>query len=743
VVGVARNRRRLGVGSVDVGRDLRALRDLGSRSVWGLVRCRLRAGWALVGLLVWLGALAAPAAAAPPSALYYAGNTSNQVFPFSIGADGSLSPIPCAGSNCHATLPVGEAVTPNGRFLYTGGYLGDISAFAIAADGSLSPIACPSGCNVGGTVLQLAITPDGRFLYAPVENSGIVAVFAIASDGSLSRVTCAPSNCATGAGTFPLTPVVTPDGKFLYVSVAPPFVFPPPPNFVSIYRIASDGTLTPIPCPSTSCSTSPGTFGESLTPDGRYLYVASDPNSSVSGFAVGADGTLTPIPCPGTSCNTGLFPSMLAVSPNGHFVYTANGDGTLSVFSIGTGGSLTPVPCSGCSNPNVGDFTSLAIAPGPRFLYAATGLGPGLGTLSVFAVAADGTLSLVPCSACNTGRQSNNQALVVSPDQAPVASFVAAPRPPGEASLFDGSGSTASPGLTIARYDWSFGDGSSAPNGGATPSHTYALPGKYTVTLTVTDNAGCSTAFVFTGQTASCNGGPPAVKALQITVAEPPSVQITTPRSGAKYTVGKVVHSSFTCREGAGGPGISSCVDQQGRPSGAPLDTSTPGSHTFTATATSKDGLSASKTVTYTTVLAPARVRISSMRAFSLRHGCAVEVGRDEREITALSADATCRHLRLKLQGTVQTGGKRASSAGGTIRMSYKVRLPRATLTGSARAKVNHGRWQIAMMLPGVNLDPLPPSYLITIRYSGDQNLHQASASRRIRLESERAGLRP
>ncbi|MBV8712884.1 MAG: hypothetical protein JOY56_13945, partial [Solirubrobacterales bacterium] len=196
----------------------------------------------LVLLLVWLGVLPAPAAAAPPSALYYAGNTSNQVFPFSIGADGSLSQIPCAGSRCNATQPVGEAVTPNGRFLYTGGYLGDISAFAIAADGSLSPIACTGGCNVGGTVLQLAITPDGRFLFAPVESSGVIAVFAIASDGSLSRVTCAPSSCTTGTGTFPFTPVVTPDGKFLYVTVSPPLVFPQPPNFVSIFRIATDGT---------------------------------------------------------------------------------------------------------------------------------------------------------------------------------------------------------------------------------------------------------------------------------------------------------------------------------------------------------------------------------------------------------------------------------------------------------------------------------------------------------------------
>jgi PKD repeat protein len=470
--------------------------------------------------------------------------------------------------------------------------------------------------------------------------------------------------------------------------------------------------------------------------------VSNQVDGTVSAFAIGSDGTLTPIPCAGTNCNTGFGPDVVAVSPNGRFVYTANVDHTVSVFSIAADGSLAPVPCSGCSNPNVSAFTAMAISPGARFLYTATGLGPGTGTLTVFAVAGDGTLSMVPCSACATGKQANEQALVVSPDQAPVAAFSARPAPPGQATVFDGSGSSAAPGQNVARYDWSFGDGTGAANAGPTPTHVYGAPGHYKVTLTVTDDAGCSTTLVFTGQTASCNGGPSAVKTVQITVAERPSVIITTPASGAKYKQGEVVDSGFTCTEGAAGPGIASCVDQQGRASGARLDTSTLGAHSLTVTATSKDGLSASETVAYT-VLAPAGVRVSSMRALPLRHGCAVEVGRDERESTAVSADATCRHLRLKLQGTIQRGGKRASSAGGTIRMSYTVRLPRRTATGSARAKVNHGHWQIAMVLPGVNLDPLPPRYLITIRYSGDQNLQQASTSRRIRLESERAGLHP
>lgn len=106
------------------------------------------------------------------------------------------------------------------------------------------------------------------------------------------------------------------------------------------------------------------------------------------------------------------------------------------------------------------------------------------------------------------------------------------------------------------------------------------------------------------GCTPTTGSGAPQVT-LTYTVASPPTVTITTPANGATYPHNKAVDSNFTCSEGANGSGIASCTDQNGHPSGSAIDTSTTGSHTFTVTATSSDGLASTSTVTYNVAAPP------------------------------------------------------------------------------------------------------------------------------------------
>jgi PKD repeat protein len=77
-------------------------------------------------------------------------------------------------------------------------------------------------------------------------------------------------------------------------------------------------------------------------------------------------------------------------------------------------------------------------------------------------------------------------------DLAPTASFTVSASPrPGAPVVFNGGGSSDVDGA-IASYSWNFGDGS--VGAGPTPSHTYVSPGSYTVTLTITDSGGVTSA---------------------------------------------------------------------------------------------------------------------------------------------------------------------------------------------------------------------------------------------------------
>jgi PKD repeat protein len=86
-----------------------------------------------------------------------------------------------------------------------------------------------------------------------------------------------------------------------------------------------------------------------------------------------------------------------------------------------------------------------------------------------------------------TGDQGRSVTATFALNTPPHASFTVACT--GLSCSFDGTGSADSDG-TIQAYSWEFGDG--ATGSGKTVSHTYARPGSYTVSLTVTDNAGAS-----------------------------------------------------------------------------------------------------------------------------------------------------------------------------------------------------------------------------------------------------------
>ena len=146
------------------------------------------------------------------------------------------------------------------------------------------------------------------------------------------------------------------------------------------------------------------------------------------------------------------------------------------------------------------------------------------------------------------------------------------------ASINWGDGTTTPGTFYSAGYGWYAVSG----------SHTWSQPGSYVVNTTLTGTS-----------------GPTIIYRSIATVAGLPSATITSPATGGTYAVGQVVHTSFSCVDGTNGTGIATCVDSNGSVSPGALKTAVPGTYHYTVTATSKDGLTGSATISYTVAAAP------------------------------------------------------------------------------------------------------------------------------------------
>jgi 6-phosphogluconolactonase (cycloisomerase 2 family) len=479
---------------------------------------------------VTVAALALPTAVAAQRTVYVT-NGGGNVGTFAISPSGGLVPHDLI-SGVGNTLR-GIAIAPDGRTAYiVDSDRATVTSFAIAGDGRLTqvgdvvatdpnpPLPLPPACGPGETgpspcPFGIAVAPNGRRVYIANSNSNTISVLSVRHDGSL-RLSGAP--ISTG-GIGPRGLAVSPDGGTLYVLNRNT-------DSISVFGIHKNGKVAlrgePFRIP--GCAPAPGNpptpqcspFWGSITPDGRWLYVVNQVSGDLLTLAVGADGALTAV----NRIPIGGRPEGIAITADIRFLYVSIiDDNAVKAFAIGRDGALTFLAssptCDEAHIPAACGGVSTAVAPDGATLYVATTFKPINDVLS-FAI--DDTGRLTQLSAIPSGGDSPLfQALTIRPNQGPVAALARSSDAIGKALAFDAS-SSFDPDGQIARYDWDFGDGQRMPDAGAHAVHIYSAPGHYRVTVTITDNEGCSTTQVFTGQTALCNGSDAAVASRLIHV---------------------------------------------------------------------------------------------------------------------------------------------------------------------------------------------------------------------------------
>jgi 6-phosphogluconolactonase (cycloisomerase 2 family) len=261
---------------------------------------------------------------------------------FAVNAgSGTLSVFRVEGASVSLTdrIPTGGAeptsVAQHGNLVYVLNAAGSSSVVGFALRGGhLTEIAgsqrflSANGANPG----SVAFTADGKFLVATEKTGNDIDTFAVLANGQLSaiKVTASAGPGAFAANAAPNGTVVVSETGSGGTTAA-----------VSSYHIQSDGSLAAV-------SVSVPTLGAAncwnvITPDGRFVYVSNAGSSTLAGFAIDNAGGLTALP--GTIVGTNPAGSGnldVAIGADGKFLYSLNsGGGAVGVFAINADGSLT------------------------------------------------------------------------------------------------------------------------------------------------------------------------------------------------------------------------------------------------------------------------------------------------------------------------------------------------------------------------------------------------------------------
>ncbi|PYP17921.1 MAG: 3-carboxymuconate cyclase [Gemmatimonadetes bacterium] len=252
-----------------------------------------------------------------------------------------------------------------------------VAVFNRAADGTLTAATTVATGGTGtGTGLgsqgAVALSADGRWLFAVNAGSNDVSVFDVGPAG------LALASRAASGGTLPIS--LTVHGNVLYVLNAGGD------GNISGFTVGSSGALTPIAGATLTLSGSNvGPAEVQFSPDGNRLVVTEKTTNRLDVYAVDANGVASGRT---TTASAGGTPFGFAFGHR-HELFVSEATGSASSYVLDASGNVTLV--SGAVSTHRGAPCWAVVTADGRFGFT----GNGAGSVSAFAMAPDGAISLM------------------------------------------------------------------------------------------------------------------------------------------------------------------------------------------------------------------------------------------------------------------------------------------------------------------------------------------------------------
>jgi len=376
------------------------------------------------------------------------------------------------------SYPWGVAFNPTGTKAYvTNRGSNTVSVIDTATKNVIDTI------DVGSWPFEIEVTPDGTKVYvANADWNGVSAIDTISVIDTATNAVIATIN----VGNNPCGVAINPEGTKVYVVNLNS-------NSISVIDIATNTVITTVPVGSSPKEVS-------INPTGTKVYVTNEGSNTVSVIDTATNTITATVP-------VGTSPEGVSVTPDGKKVYVANmGSNTVSVIDTATN-EVTDIVEVGNNPYAFGQFIGYISEPPLPVANFSSNVTMGRTPLSVqftdlsenatswkwdfgdgtnsadqnpvhtYSAAGNYTITLtVNNSAGSSTVAKNSYIMVAKPEDNVIGGYV-----PLSVKFTDRS-------ENVTSWKWSFGDGSISSE--QSPMHTYDKVGQYTVTLTVSNEAG-------------------------------------------------------------------------------------------------------------------------------------------------------------------------------------------------------------------------------------------------------------